>query len=87
MLDFLANLDTAWIALIGTVFGGVGLKGLEAFLARGSNKEDAASQLRDELRSDSKSLRKELRQQEKSLDGWKEKYFMLLQEYLEEKTK
>lgn len=79
-------MDTAWIALIGTVFGGAGLKIIESFLARGQGKVDAATSMREELRKESTSLREELRVVEKDLDAWKEKYFMLLQEYLELKS-
>lgn len=79
-------MDTAWIALIGTVFGGAGLKLIESFLARGQGKSDAAAAMRDELRKESTTLREELRVVEKDLDAWKEKYFLLLQEYLELKS-
>lgn len=79
-------IDTAWIALIGTVFGGAGLKLIENFLSRGQGKIDAATQLRDELRKESTALREEIKQVEKELDQWKEKYFILLQEFLEIKS-
>lgn len=79
-------MDTAWIALIGTLFGGVALKVAEAILARGGQKVDYATNMRDELRKDSATLKEELRQAEKDLDAWKEKYFLLLQEYLEIKS-
>lgn len=79
-------MDTAWIALIGTLFGGVVLKAVEGILARGSKKTDTATAMRDELRKESVSLREELRVVEKELDAWKEKYFLLLQEYLEIKS-
>lgn len=76
-------IDTAWIALIGTVFGGAGLKIVEGFLSRGQDKVDTATELRDELRKESGDLRKEIKQVEKELDQWKERYFLLLQEFLE----
>lgn len=80
-------IDTAWIALLGTVFGGAGLKIIENVLSQGSKKVDAATALREELRKESTALRDELRQVEKDLDAWKEKYFILLQDYLELKSK
>lgn len=79
-------MDAAWIALLGTVFGGAGLKLIENFLSRGQGKADAATAMREELRKESTSLREELRVVEKDLDAWKEKYFLLLQEYLELKS-
>lgn len=79
-------MDTAWIALIGTLFGGVVLKVAESILARGSKRADTATQMREELRKESSSLKEELRVVEKELDAWKEKYFLLLQEYLEIKS-
>lgn len=79
-------MDTAWIALIGTVFGGAGLKLIESVLSRGQGKIDTATAMREELRKESVALREELRTVEKDLDAWKEKYFLLLQEYLEIKS-
>lgn len=79
-------MDTAWIALIGTVFGGAGLKVLENILSRGQSKDDLATSLRQELRKDSTDLRVELKGLEKELDKWKERYYLLLQEYLEIKS-
>lgn len=79
-------IDTAWIALIGTVIGGAGLKVIESILSRGSEKTDLATDLRTELRAEVTTLKEEIRQVEKDLDLWKEKYFLLLQEYLEVKS-
>lgn len=86
-------MDPAWIALIATVFGGAGLKFIEGVLAKGQKKIDTASQIREELRKEGQSLkaeavglREEIRSVEKELDAWKEKYFLLLQEFLEVKA-
>lgn len=79
-------MDTAWIALIGTVFGGAGLKIIENILSKGQDKVDTATAMRQELRSESIQLKDEIRQVEKELDQWKEKYFLLLQQYLEAKA-
>lgn len=76
-------MDVAWIALIGTVFGGAGLKAIEGMLSRGSTKIDAAAAMREELRKDASANREALRILDKELDAWKEKYFILMQEYLE----
>lgn len=79
-------MDVAWIALIGTVFGGAGLKAIESMLSRSSTKIDAAAAMREELRKDAQANRELLRQLDKELDAWKEKYFILMQEYLEMKS-
>lgn len=76
-------MDAAWIALIGTLMGGAGLKFIEKFLARGTEKQDFATKMRDELRTDLNTTKEEVRQLEKEIDQWKEKYFLLLQEHLE----
>lgn len=87
-------MDVAWVALLGTVFAGAGLKAVEAMLSRGQKKNDAAAQMRDELRKEGEALkaeaaklREEIRTVEKELDQWKEKYYILLQNYLELKNK
>lgn len=86
-------MDTAWIALIGTLMGGAGLKTIESILGRAGRKQDHALNMREELRKDSDALkadtaklREEIRSVERELDAWKEKYFVLLQEYLEAKS-
>lgn len=80
-------IDTAWIALIGTVMGGAGLKVVESFLTKGQSKTDIATELRIELRTEAGELKEEIRRVGKEVDQWKEKYFLLLQEYLEVKTR
>jgi hypothetical protein len=80
-------IDTAWIALIGTVVGGAGLKVIEKALSRGGDQVDLATKMRAELRSEVTTLKEEIRHVEKDLDLWKEKYFLLLQDYLEVKSK
>lgn len=72
--------------MIGTLFGGVVLKVVESILGRGQKRADTATQMREELRKESAALKDELRVVEKELDEWKEKYFLLLQDYLEIKS-
>jgi hypothetical protein len=79
-------MDPAWIALISTFLGGIGLRIAERVLARGQVRQDAATALREELRRESSALKEEVRLVEKELDLWKEKYFTLLQKYLELKA-
>lgn len=86
-------MDAAWIALVATLFGGAGLKAIESFLSRGQKRVDTATALREELRKEGESLKKEaatlreeIRSVEKELDSWKEKYFGLMEQFIEIKN-
>lgn len=75
----------AWLALAGTVFGGVGLKIIESFLGRNKSKEDVAYRFRDELRAEILLLRtehdklqREAAALRKEIDEWRNKYFKLV---------
>lgn len=83
------ELPSAIIALIGTIFGGAGLKIIEAMINRSKSKIDErkseaeiASALREELRGDLAELRRELRTVEGELDAWRQKYYDLLDEFI-----
>lgn len=85
-------MSSAVIALIGTIFGGAGLKIIEALINRSRNKieerrseAEIASALREELRGDLAELRKELRTVEGELDAWRQKYYDLLDEFIKVK--
>lgn len=75
------------IALIGTVLGGVGLKIIEHILSRGKTRDDTASQLRGELRTEVESLRQEIHKVESDVEQWREKYYLLLEQFLVMKLK
>lgn len=62
------------------------LKVTESVLSKSDQRVDAASAMREELRKDQKELRDQLRIVDHELDTWKEKYFLLLQDYLEVKS-
>lgn len=79
-------LDPAWIALIGTVCGGVGLKVTEHWLGRSKIKIDDAAQIRDELRLEITAQREEIRQLEAERDKWREEYYALLQKFMAQTT-
>lgn len=72
----------AWIALLGTIFGGAGFKIIEHWLSRNQRTDDTATKLRDELREEVKSLREELRKVEADLDTWRGKYYELMEQFL-----
>lgn len=78
-------LDTAWIALIGTLFGGVVLKVTEGILGRSSKNDDMATALRAELRTDMAALKLEIKAVEKEADEWRTKYWELRGEVMKAK--
>lgn len=73
--------EPAVLALLGTIFGGAGLKIIESFLNRNKIKVDVATQIREELRTEVTTLRTELKHVEDELDEWKGKYYSLLDEF------
>ena len=79
-------LDPAWIALIATVTGGVGLKVVEHWLGRNKVKVDDATQIRDELRLEIVALREENKQLEADLSKWREDYYAVRERELKLKN-
>lgn len=76
------DIDGAWLALIGTLFGGAGLKIIEAYLGNAKKRQDAGVSMRDELRQEiaglraeaEKAKREELRL-EAEVEAWRKKYY------------
>lgn len=79
-------IDPAWIALIGTVCGGVGLKVAEHWLGRNKVKVDDATQIRTELRQEITVQREEIRQLESDVNKWREEYYKLYEKYINLQT-
>lgn len=75
------HVDPAWIALIGTLCGGLGLKLLEHWLGKSKVKIDEASKLRDELRIEITAQREEIKALEAEVDSWREKFYDLRDKY------
>lgn len=75
-------MNEAWLALIGALLGGSGLKFIEHWLNRSKVKDDTAAQFRNELREEVKNLREELRKTEEDKDKWQKDYYDLKGEYL-----
>lgn len=80
------HVDPAWIALIGTLCGGVGLKVTEHWLGRSKVKIDDASKIRDELRLEIASQRDEIKALEEDAAKWREEYYDLRDKYVEVQT-
>lgn len=75
------NLDPAWIALIGTLCGGIGLKLMEHWLGKSKVKIDEASKLREELRIEITAQREEIRALEVEVNKWRADYYDLRDKY------
>lgn len=80
------EINQAWLALIGALLGGSGLKVIEHWLNRSKGKDDTATDFRNELRTDIKDLRAELARTEDELDKWRVKYYALMDEFIKYKA-
>lgn len=85
-MDFLSGMDPAWIALIGTLFGGVVLKVTEHWLGRNRTSSDDAKQIREELRSQITSQKEEINELEDEVNEWRSKYYDLRDAYIKVQT-
>jgi hypothetical protein len=80
------NLDgttlTAIFSVIGAIFAGAGLKVVEKWLQKAKDKDDTATSLRNELRTELTALKKELADASDSIDEWKAKYYDVIEKYI-----
>lgn len=70
-LEFLSSIPGPWLAFLGTLFGGTGLKVLEHFLGKNKVRVDVATQLRDEMRKDIRELQTRVDELEAETDKWR----------------
>lgn len=82
----MAHVDPAWIALIGTLCGGLGLRITEHFLGRSKVKVDDAAKIRDELRIEITSQRDEIKSLESEVNKWRAEYYDLRDKYIQMQT-
>lgn len=75
------------IALIGTIFGGAGLKIIESWLSKSARKTDDAKEIRDELRLTITELRTEISELEKAVDRWRTDYYAMRDEKIKLETR
>ena len=75
------------LALVGTLFGGAGLEFVRRALSKSKEKEDSATALRNELRTELTSLKTDMQSIERELDVWKQKYYELYEKYVEVKIR
>jgi predicted phage gp36 major capsid-like protein len=75
-----------WIALIGTLCGGIGLKIAEKALGRSQEKSDDAHRIRDELRLRITEQNEEIKELEGKLAVVTKDYYDLRDQYTQVKT-
>jgi len=68
-------------ALLGAIFGGVGLKILERIFVVKDRQLDDAAAIRQELREEIRTLRKEINEARGEIDKWRNDYYTILQKY------
>lgn len=79
------EISQAWLALIGALLGGTGLKFIEHRLNNKARKDSAAADFRRELREEVKHLRSEVHIVETEVSRWREKYYAVQEELIEMK--
>lgn len=70
------------LTFLGTVFAGAGLKWIEGFLKKAKDKDDTATNLRNELRAELTALKAEIQATEKELDQWRERAYHMQEQLL-----
>lgn len=86
MLELLGSIPSAWVALIGTLSGGVVLALTQHWLGKRKNSNDDARQMREELRSQVTSQKEEINSLEDEVNEWRSKYYDLRDSYMQVKT-
>lgn len=79
-------IDPAWIALVGTIFGGAGLKAAESWLGKNRVRVDDATRIRDELRLEITAQRDEIKQLQADADKWQADYYNLRDSHVQLQT-
>ena len=67
------------LTFLGTVFAGTGLKWLEGWLRKNKDKDDTATNLRNELRLELVAMKADIQKTEDELDEWKAKYYEVIE--------
>lgn len=79
-------MDPAWIALIGTLCGGIGLKVAEHYLGKSQVRIDDARKIRDELRLSLAEQRAEIILLEAEVTKWRDAYYDLRDKFAKLQT-
>lgn len=73
--SFVSGIDPAWIALIGTLCGGIGLKVLEHWLGKSKEKNAEAAGARRDLTAEVKDLVDRVDKLESEVTQWRDRYY------------
>lgn len=80
------DISAGWLALAGALLGGSGLKVIEFWLNKPKVQADTATEFRNELREEVKTLREELHRAEEEIDKWRDQYYTVMDEFLKFKS-
>lgn len=83
MWEFISNIPQAWLALIGALAGGTGLKLVEFILTRESETDKQLRDMRNEIRADLESCKAETVRLRTEADKWRERYYELMEDSLD----
>lgn len=79
--------NAGFVALMGTIFGGAGLKVIESWLGRAKERATESAAIREELRKEIDNLRTQLdkadeeeKRLEAQIEEWRSKYYDLRDE-------
>ncbi len=75
------TLDPTWLALIGALFGGAGLKVIDHQINKKRLKTDDAARIREELRMEITSQKEEIAKLESDRDKWRADYYDLRDQF------
>jgi len=82
------DIPAAWLALIGTVIGTIGLKFVESWINNPSKKDSTPAELREELRQQIEGLKEDVLRRETIIDKteeemleWRDRYWKLVAEH------
>lgn len=82
------GIPTPWLALIGTLGGGIGIKVIEPWVNKRSRHDSTPAEIREELRLQIQSLKEDVVKSqahidstEKEMNEWQAKYWELIAEH------
>lgn len=82
------DIPPAWLALVGTIIGTIGLKVVESWINNPAKKDSTPAELREELRQQIEGLKEDVLRRETIIDKteeemleWRDRYWKLVAEH------